>query len=45
VFRYQPREKTFSLSLQFRKAQVPREEIIRSLQAIIDALLNDGPTA
>jgi ParB family transcriptional regulator, chromosome partitioning protein len=45
VFRYQPREKTFSLSLQFHKAQVPREEIIRSLQAIIDDLLNDGATA
>ena len=45
VFRYQPREKTFSLSLQFRKAQVPREEIIRSLQAIIDQLLRDGATA
>jgi ParB family chromosome partitioning protein len=45
VFRYQPREKTFSLSLQFHKAQVPRDEIIRSLQAIIDELLNDAPTA
>jgi ParB family chromosome partitioning protein len=38
VFRYQPREKTFSLSLQFRKAQVPREEVVRALQAIIDEL-------
>jgi ParB family transcriptional regulator, chromosome partitioning protein len=45
VYRYQPREKTFSLSLQFRKAQVPREEIIRSLQAIIDQLLHDDATA
>jgi len=45
VYRYQPREKTFSLSLQFRKAQVPREEIIRSLQAIIDELLADKATA
>jgi len=45
VFRYQPREKTFSLSLQFRKAQVPREEIIRSLQAIIDELLANKASA
>jgi ParB family chromosome partitioning protein len=41
VFRYQPREKTFSLSLQFRKAQVPRDEVVRALQAIIDELTRD----
>ena len=45
VFRYQPREKTFSLSLQFRKAQVPRDEVVRALQAIIDELLADKATA
>ena len=28
VFRYQPREKSFALSLQFRKSEVPREEIV-----------------
>jgi ParB family transcriptional regulator, chromosome partitioning protein len=39
VFKYQPREKTFSLSLQFRKAQVPREEVVGALQAIIDELM------
>jgi ParB family transcriptional regulator, chromosome partitioning protein len=39
VFRYQPREKTFSLSLQFRKAQVPRDEIVRALRSIIDELI------
>jgi ParB family transcriptional regulator, chromosome partitioning protein len=38
VFSYQPRDKTFSLSLQFRKAQVPRDEVVRALQAIIDEL-------
>ena len=38
VFRYQPAEKSFSLSLQFRKAQVPREELIRALRAVIDEL-------
>src|SRR6185295_1538171 len=38
VYRYQPKEKSFALSLQFRKAQVPREEIVRALQAIIEEL-------
>jgi ParB family chromosome partitioning protein len=38
VFRYQPREKTFNLSLQFRKADVPREEVIRALEGIIEEL-------
>jgi ParB family chromosome partitioning protein len=38
VYRYQPPEKTFSLALQFRKAQVAREEIIRVLQAVIEDL-------
>lgn len=38
VFRYQPKEKSFSLSLQFRKSQVQRAEIVRTLQAIIDEL-------
>jgi ParB family transcriptional regulator, chromosome partitioning protein len=41
VFRYQPREKSFSLALQFNKSQVPREEVVRALQAIIEALLSD----
>ena len=41
VFHYQPREKTFSLSLQFRKAQVPRDEVVRALQAIIEELTRD----
>jgi ParB family chromosome partitioning protein len=38
VFRYQPKEKSFSLALQFRRAEVDRREIIRTLQAIIDEL-------
>ncbi len=38
VFRYEPKEKSFSLSLQFKKGQVPREEIIRTLQAILEEL-------
>jgi ParB family chromosome partitioning protein len=35
VYRFQPREKTFTLSLQFRKKDVPRDEIIRTLEAIL----------
>jgi ParB family chromosome partitioning protein len=38
VFRYQPREKSFTLALQFRKSDVPREDIVRALQSIIDEL-------
>jgi ParB family chromosome partitioning protein len=38
VFRFQPKEKSFSLSLQFRKAQVPRAEVIRVLQSILEQL-------
>jgi ParB family chromosome partitioning protein len=39
VFRFQPREKTFSLALQFKRSQVPKDEVIRTLQSIIDELL------
>jgi hypothetical protein len=45
VFKYQPREKTFNLSLQFRKADVPREDVIRALQGIIDELMKDEPVS
>jgi ParB family chromosome partitioning protein len=41
VFRYQPREKSFALSLQFRKSDVPRDEIVRALQSIIEDLLRE----
>lgn len=41
VFRYQPKEKSFSLSLQFRKTQVPRAEIIRVLQSILEQLAQE----
>jgi ParB family chromosome partitioning protein len=41
VFRYQPREKTFALSLQFRKSDVPRDEVVRALQSIIEVLLHE----
>jgi ParB family transcriptional regulator, chromosome partitioning protein len=41
VFRYQPKERSFSLAIQFRKSQVPREEIVRALQAIIEDLTRE----
>ena len=41
VFRYQPREKSFALALQFRKSDVPRDEIVRALQSIIEDLMRE----
>jgi ParB family chromosome partitioning protein len=41
VFRYQPKEKSFSLSLHFRKSQVPRDEVVRALQAVIEDLTRE----
>jgi ParB family transcriptional regulator, chromosome partitioning protein len=38
VFHYQPKEKSFRLALQFRRSQVDRGEIIRTLRAIIEEL-------
>jgi len=35
VFRYQPREKSFTLALQFKKSHADRDEIIRVLQSIL----------
>jgi len=41
VFRYQPKEKSFQLALRFGKAQVPREEVVRALQAVIEDLVRE----
>jgi ParB family chromosome partitioning protein len=38
VFAYQPRDKTFSLAIRFRKGHVAREEVIRALQQILESL-------
>ncbi len=38
VFRYQPKEKSFRLALQFRRSEVDRKEVIQALRAIIDEL-------
>jgi ParB family chromosome partitioning protein len=40
VFRYQPKEKSFNLALQFKRSDVPREDVVRALQSIIDELMN-----
>jgi hypothetical protein len=37
-FSYAPKGAAFSFSLQFKKAQVPREEIITTLEAILQDL-------
>ena len=42
VFKYQPKEKTFSLALQFKRTEVPRDEVVRALQSIIDELLREN---
>jgi ParB family chromosome partitioning protein len=38
VFKFQPRGKEFALALQFRKGDVERDEIIRTLEAILETL-------
>lgn len=38
VFRFQPRDKGFSLALQFRTAEVERADVIRALEAILASL-------
>jgi len=41
VFQYRPESKAFTLKLNFRKAQVPKEEIITALERILDDLRKD----
>jgi ParB family chromosome partitioning protein len=40
VFRFHPQGGSFSLNLQFKRAQVDREEIIRTLEGILESLRN-----
>jgi ParB family chromosome partitioning protein len=40
VFRYQPKEKSFNLALQFKRSDVPRADVVRALQSIIDELMS-----
>lgn len=38
VFKYQPKGGGFALSLQFKKTQVPRAEVIQTLESILEEL-------
>jgi ParB family chromosome partitioning protein len=38
VFRYEPRGEGFSLALHFKRAQVPRDGVIRVLESILEAI-------
>jgi len=42
VFRFNPKGSDFSFNLQFKRAQVEREEILRTLEAILDSLRKNG---
>jgi ParB family chromosome partitioning protein len=42
VFKYQPRGEGFSLALRFKKAQVPRDEVIHALESILESLRRQG---
>ena len=41
VFRYVPTDKTYAVAVRFKKTQVPREELVRALQAIIEDLMRE----
>jgi len=38
TYTFQPKEKAFSLALRFKKAKVPREDVIRALEAALEEL-------
>ena len=40
VFNYRPENKAFNLKLKFRKGNVPRQEVIEALEAILEELRN-----
>jgi ParB family chromosome partitioning protein len=42
IFKYQPKGGPFSLALQFRKPQVPKEEVIQALEAILESLRREN---
>jgi ParB family transcriptional regulator, chromosome partitioning protein len=41
VFSYKPQSKAFNLKLKFRKGNVPRQEVIEALEAILRELKNE----
>jgi ParB family chromosome partitioning protein len=40
VFNYRPQNKAFNLKLKFRKGNVPKQEVIEALEAILEELRN-----
>jgi ParB family transcriptional regulator, chromosome partitioning protein len=42
VFRFKPKGSDFSFNLQFKRSQVEREDIIRTLEGILDSLRKNG---
>ena len=42
VFRFSPKGSDFSLNLQFKRPQVEREEIIRTLEGILESVRKQG---
>jgi ParB family chromosome partitioning protein len=42
VFRFKPRGSDVSMNLQFKRPHVERDEVIRALEAILDALRQEG---
>jgi len=41
VFSYKPQNKAFNLKLKFRKGNVPRQEVIEALEAILKELRDE----
>ncbi len=41
IFSYKPQDKAFNLNLKFRKANVPRQEVIEALEAILKELRDE----
>jgi hypothetical protein len=42
VFSYKPRGGPFALNLQFKRADVPREDVIEALEAVIRSLREES---
>jgi ParB family chromosome partitioning protein len=42
VFSFKPKGGPFALSLQFKRADVPREDVIEALEAVLQSLRNQG---
>jgi len=42
TFRHLAKDKSFTLSLTFKKSQVPREDVVRALQAILEELKRES---